>query len=407
MKVLLIDVNCKNSSTGKIVYDIYTELRKRGHQAAIAYGRGNLVREPFIYKFGLDFETYMHAFLARITGINGYFSYLSTVRLIRYIKWFQPDVVHIHELHAYFVNWETLIKFLNKSRIKVVWTFHCEYAYTGKCGHSYECKKWMEGYGGCGKCPYIKDYPKSLFFDRTAWMFKRKKRLLKDFDCTIITPSKWLSDRVRKSFLNDKDIRVINNGIDTSVFKRASAVEIKSLRRELGIPDEHRIFVSVAPDIMSDRKGGKWVVKLAERMRDEKVTFVLVGGKSGIGRKAPYFKEFGLSWDDTIKKPQQVLQYGRGEFNLQQERSVSHNRIRSNVLRNTDNWIRCWRFKGNSKCIIIEKIPQDMLRVFYSIGDVFLQCSEWETFSMTCGESVVCGTIVCGFKNGVVEKIWT
>ena len=186
MKVLLIDVNCKYSSTGKIVYDLFRKLKVEGHEAAVCYGRGEVIREEGIYKFGLDWETRIHAGLARITGLNGYFSPISTKRLIRFIEKFQPDVIHIHELHAYFVNLKPLINYIKLKKIKVVWTFHCEYMYTGKCGHAYECLNFQKG---CGDCPAVKDYPKSLFFDKTRKMLKDKKELLGDLDFTIVTPS--------------------------------------------------------------------------------------------------------------------------------------------------------------------------------------------------------------------------
>ncbi len=272
MKILLIDVNCKYSSTGKIVYDLYTNLRKEGHKAAICYGRGKSIKEPGIYKFGLDWETYLHAALSRVTGYNGCFSRFSTKRLIRYIDHFNPDIIHIHELHAYFVDIVPLISYIKKKKIQVVWTIHCEYMYTGKCGHAYDCEKWKTE---CGNCPYLRDYPKALFADRTKEMFRWKKKLLSDLDMTIVCPSEWLAERVRQSFLKDKRIVVIHNGIDTSIFH---PVEADSLREELGIPEGNKVVLSVAPDIMSERKGGKWVLKLAERMEDEKVTFVLVGG---------------------------------------------------------------------------------------------------------------------------------
>lgn len=272
MRILLIDVNCKYSSTGKIVYDLYRNFRKQGHQAAVCYGRGERINEPGIFKFGLDWETYLHAALARITGYNGCFSFISTFRLICYIENFRPDIIHIHELHAYFVNIPWIIRYIKKKKYKTVWTFHCEYMYTGKCGHSYECEKWKTE---CGSCPYLHDYPKTWFLDRTKQMFLRKKKLLQDWNFTIVTPSEWLAKRVRNSFLQDKEIHVIQNGIDTSVFKPADTIQ---LRKELGIPKNHKVVLSVAPDIMSERKGGRWILKLAQKMRDKDITFILVGG---------------------------------------------------------------------------------------------------------------------------------
>lgn len=272
-RVLLIDVNCKFSSTGKIVYNLFKGLKEDGREAAICYGRGDEIHEEGIYKFGLDWETNIHAGLARITGYNGCFSPLSTKRLIAYIEEFQPDVIHIHELHAYFVNIKPLLEYIKKRKIKVVWTFHCEYMYTGKCGHAYSCTNFMHG---CGKCSAVHEYPKSLFIDRTKQMFSMKRKAMNGLDVEIVAPSEWLAKRVKMSFLQDVNISIIHNGIDTNIFKEQN---IKSLRNELKIPSENQVVLAVAPDIMSESKGGKWVLKLAESMKDKPITFILIGAR--------------------------------------------------------------------------------------------------------------------------------
>ena len=272
-RVLLIDVNCKFSSTGKIVYNLFKGLKEDGREAAICYGRGDEIHEEGIYKFGLDWETNIHAGLARITGYNGCFSPLSTKRLIAYIEEFQPDAIHIHELHAYFVNIKPLLEYIKKRKIKVVWTFHCEYMYTGKCGHAYSCTNFMHG---CGKCPAVHEYPKSLFIDRTKQMFNMKRKAMNGLDVEIVAPSEWLAKRVKMSFLQNVKISIIHNGIDTNIFKEQNT---KSLRNELKIPSENQVVLAVAPDIMSESKGGKWVLKLAESMKDKPITFILIGAR--------------------------------------------------------------------------------------------------------------------------------
>lgn len=272
-RVLLIDVNCKFSSTGKIVYNLFKGLKEDGREAAICYGRGDEVHEEGIYKFGLDWETNIHAGLARITGYNGCFSSVSTKRLIAYIEEFQPDVIHIHELHAYFVNIKPLLEYIKKKKIKVVWTFHCEYMYTGKCGYAYDCKKYISG---CENCPAIKEYPKSMIFDKTKQMYLKKKQLLEDMDIDIVAPSKWLADRVKLSFLKDKNIEVIHNGIDVNVFHPMDTADLK---QQLNISKDDKVVVAIAPDIMIERKGGKQVLQLAKQMSDQKIVFVLVGVK--------------------------------------------------------------------------------------------------------------------------------
>ena len=335
MKILLIDVNCKQSSTGKIVYDLYTQCNKDGYTASIYYGRGPRVDEPNIYKFSSTIEVYLHALLTRITGLTGYYSFFSTRKLIKFIASYQPDVVHIHELHAYFVNIIPIMNYLKKNNIRTIWTFHCEFMYTGKCGYAYDCEKWKNE---CGKCPYLRDYPSSLIFDFTKKMFNDKKKAFKDFDnLTIVTPSKWLADRVKQSFLNDKRIEVIHNGIDTrNIFYPREFDHLKIKHNIIG----KKIVLAVAPDLMSKRKGGRRVLDLAKRIKNENVKFILIG-----------VKDLSEKFDDN------VIALGR-----------------------TKN--------------------QQELAEYYSMADVFVICSLRENFPTTCIEAISCGTPVCGFNAG-------
>ena len=339
MKVLFIDVNCKNSSTGKIVYDLYYAVNESGNEAAVCYGRGKKINEHNIFKFGLDIETYIHALLTRITGFTGCFSPFSTYRLINFIKKFKPDVVHSHELHAYFVNTKPLIKYLKKNKIKTVMTLHCEFAYTGKCGHSVECEKWKTE---CSNCPHLHDYPSTLFFDHTKTMFRQKKKMFEGFnDLIVVTPSSWLAERAKQSFLKNNDIQVIHNGIDTDVF---SPKDIAHLIKKYNIADDENVVLAVAPDLMSDNKGGKYVLQLADMMKDQKIRFIMIG-----------VDEENISTQDNV--------------------------------------------------IVLHRIyDKDLLAQHYSLANIFVICSERENFPTTCLEAQCCGTPVCGFDVGGVKE---
>lgn len=342
MRVLLIDVNCNSGSTGKIVYDLYQGLRADGHEAAICYGRGKLVKGENIFKFGLDWETYIHAGLARITGLNGYFSPFSTRRLIHFIEEFKPDVVHIHELHAYFVNHQPLLNYLKRKKIKIIWTFHCEYMYTGKCGHAFDCDKWKTE---CKNCTAVHSYPKSLFFDFTKTMFREKKKLLEDMDVTVIAPSDWLAKRIEMSFLKNKKIVVIHNGVEAKkIFYPREQKDIIKLKKNYGLSNK-KIVLSVAPNIMNDSKGGKKILEISKSFIGKPVHFVLVGTNE----------------NKTI---------------------------------------------GDNVTLIKRTSNQDELALWYSSADVFLICSTKETFSMTCAEAIACGTSVIGFKAGAPETVF-
>lgn len=337
MKILIIDVNCKNSSTGQIVYNMYKYYNSTNNTASVCYGRGKKVKEKNIFKFGLDIETYIHALLTRITGYTGCFSYVSTQRLIRYIKKFKPDIVHIHEMHAYFLNITQLLSYLSDNNIPVIHTLHCEFSYTGKCGHSKECNKWKTT---CYKCPHLKDYPSSLFFDQTEKMFNNKRKaFLTMKKIAYVTPSKWLFLRTKESFLKKQDIRLIHNSIDTSIFH---GYEKNSVREELQLPINQRIILSLRPNLMSENKGGQYVLELAKQMKD--ILFILIGTGS--------------------------IKY----------------------------------YKDNVMCLgnIYDK---ETLAKYYSGADAFLICSKNENFPTTCIEAICCGTPVVGFDAGGAKEV--
>jgi putative colanic acid biosynthesis glycosyltransferase len=339
MKVLLIDVNCKYSSTGKIVYDLYTALNLNGHTAAICYGRGPLVEGKNIYKFSSNIEVKLHALLTRITGLTGYFSYFATRNLLKFIERFKPDVVHIHELHAYFVNIAPVINYLKENNIKTIWTFHCEFMYTGKCGYAFDCDNWRNK---CGNCPQVKGYPSSFFFDFTKKMFKDKKKLFEGFiNLQIVTPSQWLADRVKRSFLGNQKISVIHNGIDTqNVFFPRTFDHLKSKHQIT----EEKIILAAAPGIMEERKGGKYIIELAKRFRNQKFKFILIG-----------VDNLNEKFDDNIV-----------------------------VLGRTKN--------------------QTELAEYYSMANVFVICSSRENFPTTCIEALSCGTPIVGFDTGGTKE---
>lgn len=272
MRILLIDVNGKNSSTGQLVFDLYSYLRACGNEAAVCYGRGDRINEEDIVKFGYDWETYLHAALTRLTGFTGCFSFFSTRRLLRFIEQFKPDVVHIHELHAYFVNIQPLFDYLNKKRIKVIHTLHSEFSYTGKCGHSVECEKWKTE---CDHCPRLHDYVRSEFFDHTKYMFNQKRRALTQMNELILTaPSAWLYNRIGESFLKDYPRFIVHNGVDTDTFK---PVDTDQLRKELAVDLEEKVFLALAPNLMDKAKGGEYIKRMASDMSCEKVRFIMVG----------------------------------------------------------------------------------------------------------------------------------
>jgi putative colanic acid biosynthesis glycosyltransferase len=334
MRILLIDVNYKNSSTGKLVFDLKNGIINSGHEAFVAYGRGKKTKDKDVFKFGITFETYIDALLTRITGLVGYFSLFSTYRLINYIKKTKPDLIHIHEIHAYFLNIPIFLKYLaKKSNIKLIWTFHSEFMYTGKCGYSLSCEKWKSN---CNRCPLLKDYPKTLFFDFTNFMFNHKKKLINNLkNLTIVTPSDWLTNRTKMSMFSKFPIITINNGINTSNIFRLYNID-QTIYNQYNLPKNY--VISVAPNIMDTRKGGKNVIQIAKLLPE--INFVMVG-----------FKEIPRGLPSNITP-------------------------------------------------ILKTSNQTELAKLYSFAKLFLITSTIENFPTTCIEALCCGTKIIGFNVG-------
>lgn len=272
MKILMINVVCGIRSTGRICTDLATALEAEGHEVKIAYGR-EIVPEKyrrFAVRIGSDFDSKMHGIKARLFDASGFGSKKATIKFIQWVREYNPDVIHIHNLHGYYINIEVLFNYLRTCGKKIIWTLHDCWAFTGHSPYcdAVGCEKWI---GGCSDCPNSVKYPKS-FIDRSKSNWQNKKTLMADIpDLTIITPSEWLAGFVRKSFLSQYQVKVIYNGIDTSLF---FPVVDTDFRKNYGIDNKYLVLgVSTSWD---DLKGYSDYLKLADILGDEYLV-VLVG----------------------------------------------------------------------------------------------------------------------------------
>lgn len=264
--------SCNFGSTGNIMLEIAKVAEKCGHMAAVCYpkSRGNAKkRKGSDIVIGNRLSRNLHLKLAEITGLNGYFSYFSTLNFLRKLNKFKPDIIHLHNLHNCYVNLPLLFKYIKKHNIKTVWTLHDCWSFTGHCPHfdMIGCDKWKTE---CYNCPQYKEYPKSLF-DNSKYMYSLKKKWFTGVkNMTIVTPSKWLPGLVKKSYLKDYPVRVINNGIDLSVFKPTES----DFRKKYALENKYIVLGVASP--WGKRKGFDAFSELAERL-DDSYRIVLVG----------------------------------------------------------------------------------------------------------------------------------
>ena len=222
-KLLQIDSCLGILSTGKITESIAKLAMGRGWECYIMHGArfvGTSLQKNYLVTSRIG--EYIHFAESLLFDRHGLGSRLETKRIINKIKEIKPDIIQLHCVHGYYINYKYLFEYLNTTDIPVVWTFHDCWAFTGHCAHfvTADCNKWKEE--GCHDCPLLKDYPKALT-DRSKKNFSLKKELFSsNKNLHIVAVSRWLASYAKDSFLGNKDIRVINNGIDTKVFNPCS-----------------------------------------------------------------------------------------------------------------------------------------------------------------------------------------
>lgn len=284
MKILQINM-MDMFSTGNIMLNIAKVARQRGYEAVTAskYCKMSidLQRKDSNHLYiGNRLTNTIHRYWAWITDLQDTGSIYSTKKFIRQIEDLNPDIIHLHDVVGWYINIDLLFNYLRKKGTPVVWTFHDCWAFTGRCIYfdSVGCERWKTG---CGKCPQIGYMPRTWYFDLSAWNFRRKKRLFTAINnMTIVTPSVWLKDLTEQSFLRGADIRVINNGINLTVFKPSKGEIYDDL-----VQDGRKIVLGVA-GTWSARKGLDVFLKLADDLPDE-YKIVLVGlSQDEIGRES-------------------------------------------------------------------------------------------------------------------------
>lgn len=272
MKVLMINVVCGIRSTGRICTDLATALEAQGHEVKIAYGRENVPEQfqKYAVRIGADLDVKLHGVKARLLDGAGFGSKRATEKFIEWVKEYNPDVIHLHNIHGYYINVEVLFNYLKVCGKKVIWTLHDCWAFTGHCVYFdyVGCDKWKTG---CEHCPQKKDYPSSFLLDKSKKNFVRKKQLFTGIDnLTIVTPSIWLANLVKKSFLACYKVTVINNGVDTSIFLPCSLNIMEKYRC-----DGKKVILGVAA-IWNKRKGLESFIELSKHL-DSSYQIILVG----------------------------------------------------------------------------------------------------------------------------------
>lgn len=368
MRIAQINV-VSSLSTGRIAVALCRLVQSEGHRAVICHSRDHAPTDVASIRIGSWFSTRLHGVWTRLTDREGFFSYFSTRRFLKKLDTFKPDLVHLHNLHGYYLHLPSLFAYLKKKKIPVVWTLHDCWAYTGHCAyyttavdappagpvkrrraetHTVGCERWTVG---CGNCVLKHSYPESLIFDRSAANWQDKRRLFTSLDHMVLTtPSEWLQSEVKRSFLKDYPVYVMPNGLDLDTFRECrdeDFIDLVFKHYKVQELREKKIILSVAAE-WDERKGLDDLIELADKLPDD-YRVVAVG--------------------------------------VSPEQLAALDKTRVLGLRRT----------GNIRDLC----------AFYSAASVYVSASHEETFGMTLVEALACGTQILCYNATAMPEIVT
>lgn len=341
----LLQINtCITQSTGRIAQQIGEKAIIAGWESYIAFparvpmvdSKSNLIH------IGSKCDQYFHALMTRIFDCCGFLSQNSTKQLIKRIELLKPDVIHLHNLHGYYLNIPLLFSYLKTLDVPVVWTLHDCWAFTGHCVH-YTCVNCFKWQTGCYECPRKATYPNSYVFDRSKQNYQAKKTAYWGMrNMTIVPVSYWLGDVTAQSMLGMYPIHVIQNGVDTSVFYPRRD-KINKIRMKYGLMDK----------------------------------FIILGVATG------WSEEVGLSTFYELRK------------RLSLDYAIVMVGCTSDLLKQLPEGIT-----GISRTNNVEELAE-----IYSAADILFNGSYQETFGLVTAEAMACGTPVIVYNSTACPEI--
>lgn len=273
MKILMINVVCGIRSTGRICTDLASALEEQGHEVKIAYGRENVPEQyqKYAVRIGTDLDVKLHGLKARLFDCAGFGSKRTTEKFIEWVKVYNPDIIHLHNIHGYYLNVEILFNYLKICGKKIIWSFYDCWPFTGHCAHfDYnQCDKWKTD---CRKCKYMFEYPKS-YISRSHLNYKKKCGLFTDISrLQIVVPSAWMKRMVEQSYMKAYPIEIMPNGIDISAFSSVTS----SFRERNNILPQQCMVLGVS-SFWTKEKGIEFFVELAQKLDQNQYKVVIVG----------------------------------------------------------------------------------------------------------------------------------
>lgn len=271
MKNIAIVNVVNNKSTGKIALNLLNQLSEKGYNVVFYYGRGEISEDPRQIRMNTRFGVWLHAFMSRLTGLQGFYSHYATWRMVTDMKRRDIDTVIMLNPHAYYLNEKIFYSFIAKKNLRFIYIIPDGYAYLGNCSDHTNCVRYIKGNGNC---PDIHRYPVSWLFDTCPLVMKGKENNYKKLKRAIFVGPEFVVDNVKRSYLGKyMPTAILDEAIDLSLYKPYDA---SNLRAELGIDANKVIVLCIAPPYKNKNVGS--FIKVADYFkRNDKYVFIHIG----------------------------------------------------------------------------------------------------------------------------------
>lgn len=345
MKIFIVNITSEFGSTGKIAQILKDGYKANGHDVTICYGQQKVKdrNKEGTYLISNKFENAISVIGQRVLGFPGMGCYFSTQRFLKHLSNEKPDIVHLLNIHGYYLDEFALLNYLKKNNIKTIYTMCDEYPFTGKCGFAFECGGFRKD---CKGCKEKKSYPTSWFFNTSSWFFEKKKKCYDGFSNIVFAGCGYVVNRAKEStLLQDKRFEYVGEPIEMD--KTFIPRDVSELRCKLNIPSENKVLLTVAV-LSNERKGGQYFIDLCNKMQGmDGYSFVYVG------------------------------------YNTDKYESIAP----ANMIR----------------IPYVESL--ETLAEYFSLADVFVATTLADTVPNAVINSLACGTPVCAFNIGGMSSI--
>lgn len=343
MNILHLSTEYNLGGSGRAAYRIHSSLLRRGHTSRMLVSSlvpGVPEAEPIWGSMPWRAADWLARKATEALSLQ-YLFLPSSWHLLRHPWFLAADIVQLYNTHGGYFSHSVLG--VASRRKPLVWRLSDMWPLTGHCCYSYECDRWKTG---CGSCPLLNDEP-ALREDRTALLWRMKKRIYAGANVTLVAPSRWIARLAEQSpLVGHWPVRVIPNGLNLNVFR---PIDRASARAVLGLPQDEDLVLFSSVETQAYRKGGTFVTAAVNALK----------GKT--------------------RKPFRLLVVGNGAGE--------------------------WETAVKVPVTAITTVKDDhLLAILYSAADLFVHPALADNLPNGVLESLACGTPVVAFDVGGVEE---